>query len=58
MNKFLITLLDGDLYYEGLFWISKKGYCFRKVRINGEEGKTKRISEADYISAYETYKNY
>lgn len=34
------------------FWVSKKGYCYRQFE---NEKRPKRISEKDYMSAYEQY---
>ena len=47
---------DGHLV-EFLFW-ETNGRFYQKVRDNGEELKTIRISESTYISAYESYMNY
>jgi len=58
MEKFGYDFKDDDgTLYEFLFWVTK-GRCFRKVRVNGVEGKTRRISESEYISAWECYRNY
>ena len=46
MSGFIETYYDGVCFH---FWISKKGYCYQQ----SEKGKAKRISEAEYMSAYE-----
>lgn len=58
MEKFGYDWTDDDgTLYEVLYWTTK-GRCFRKFRVNGTEGKTKRVSESEFMSAYETYRNY
>lgn len=47
-----------EIKYENIcvqYWISKKGYCYRQYET---EKRAKRISEREYMSAYEEYHNY
>ena len=58
MDRFEIDWTDDDgTCYETLYWVTK-GRTFCKTRIGGVEKKTRRISESDYISAWERYRNY
>ncbi len=67
MEKFLYDFTDDDgTKYEFLYW-ETNGRFFRQVRstyktMDGEvietTDKPRRIGEAEYISAYETYKDY
>ncbi len=59
MDRFGIGWRDEEsgLYYEALYFISGTRF-FVKYMVGGVEKKAKRISEKDYISAWETYMNY
>lgn len=57
MDSFINVTNEDGVMCECLYQITK-GRCFRKLRVNGVEGKTRRVSESEYISAWECYKNY
>lgn len=57
MDSFINVINEDGAMCECMYWITK-GRCFRKLRVNGVEGKTRRISENEYISAWECYNNY
>ena len=59
MDIFGISWRDEEsgLYYEALYFVSGTRF-YVKYRVGGQEKKAKRISAADYISAWESYKNY
>lgn len=50
MNGYLEIWYCGELIQH---WISNKCYCYKR----NSSGKTKRISNEEYQSAYETYYN-
>lgn len=40
------------------YYISKNNYCYRAVKVNGTlTGRVKRISETEYINAYDVHIN-
>lgn len=59
-NYFITGFFDEDekLQIDTCYFISKKNYCYKKVYIDGDLVLYKRISEKEYISAYEAYMNY
>lgn len=59
MQSFVNSFFDDDecCLYDIGYYISKKGYCFRTVFVNGKKADTKRISEQEYMSAYDCHIN-
>ena len=58
MDKFGMGWKDEDgLLIQVLYWATN-GRFFRKYSFGGIERKAKRIGEAEYIRAYEEYRNY
>lgn len=59
MERFCIGWTDEEegLYCERLYWTTN-GRCFIQARDGGVIKKPRRISEAEYISAWEQYRNY
>ena len=56
MTDFRLQWFDEDrqLWVQQHNWVSEKGYCYRQYDLSdGTSDKVRRISEADFISAYE-----
>ncbi len=58
MEEFGIGWKDETgLFIQMIYWI-KNGRCFVRMIDGGYARKARRISEAEYMRAYEQYKNY
>lgn len=55
--NFYESFEDEKEYIESYYYITKKGYCYMKTYINYKFYKCKRISEEDFICAYERVNN-
>lgn len=59
-NYFILETFDDEINMRVQFhyWTSEKGYCYSSTEFeNGTTVRKQRISEHEYISAYETYRN-
>ena len=48
---------ETGLFIQAIYWTTGNR-CYKRYIRGGCEGKAKRIGEAEYIRAYESYKNY
>ena len=60
-NYFILETFDDEInmLVQFQYWTSEKGYCYSNIVL--ENGRVirnhKRVSEQEYITAYETYRN-
>lgn len=57
-KNFYVEYETDKSVYDVHYYISDKGYCYKEYAIDNMYQGKRRISETEYVTAYESYKNY
>lgn len=59
INRYNPVFCISDEFADVLYWTSPAGYCYMQVHLKYDDSvKVKRISEREFLSRYEEYRNY